>query len=170
MGVKVMRRSQYCVLVALFLLGSVGCRSHRLSQANELERRTEPVGAQEVNTGVDEFLRTYVIELDRSTDSRKLRSWAEEVLGKMDKNEGNLHIPMDAVPEFARTAPLQRSLIGINAINKGSGTNSYVLFVCGSGRGFHGVEVGSIGFVPPQDGWKRRRWVPGAYVYYRPPF
>ena len=117
----------------------------------------------------EEFLRSYVIELDRSTDWRKLQSWVEEVLSSMDNGEERRTIPMDAVPEIARTAPLQRSLISITAINKGSETNSYVLFLCGSGRGFYGLQVGFTGFVPPEDGRKRRQWVPGAYVYFIPP-
>jgi|GEM_PF-3444723 len=118
---------------------------------------------------VDQFLEAYMIELERSIEPHKLQLWADEVLSGMQEGEERRPVPTGALPEMARTAPLQRSLIIVTAINKGSKTNSCVLFLYGSGRGFYGVQVGSREFVPPDDGRRRRQWVPGVYVYFIPP-
>ncbi|HQK02585.1 MAG TPA: hypothetical protein PLP12_19190 [Verrucomicrobiota bacterium] len=128
------------------------------------------VQGAEATPEIGEFLRNYRSRLSASTDPTSLQTWAKSTLARMRIGEKRKPITLGQIPQDLIGSELKKSLISITAIKGENEAQGYVLFLCGGGRGFYGVEVGGRSFVPVDVKASRLTWSPGVFVYFLPPF
>jgi len=140
------------------------------SAAIPQEGHANAVQGGEATPEIDEFLRNYRSRLSASIDPTRLQTWAERTLAEMRIGEKRKPIALEQIPQGVIGSELKKSLISITAIKGENEAQRYVLFLCGGGRGFYGVEVGGRSFVPVDVKASRLTWSPGVFVYFLPPF